>query len=93
MEKTIYCANCQTETAHCAVVERGDIIFTCQADNCGRFVKFPANVTAEQLVAAVAAHKAANTGLEYIITPEQLAAAGFMSEEQVQSAMTAISAL
>lgn len=93
MQKTIYCTNCKTETTHEAEVERGDIIFTCQADGCGRFVKFPAGISGEELVAAVAAHKAANVGLEYLTTPEQVAAEGVMTQEQVQSALAALEAL
>lgn len=93
MQKTIYCTKCAADTPHDAAVERGDIVFTCSTDGCGRFLKFPADITAEDLQAAVAAHKAANTGLEYIVTDEQAAAAGAMTQEQVNAALAAIAAL
>lgn len=93
MQKTIYCTKCAAETAHEATVERGDIVFTCTSEGCDRFMKFPADITPAELQAAVAAHKAANTGLEYIVTDEQAAAAGAMTAEQVQNAMAAIEAL
>lgn len=93
MEKSIYCSKCKTDTTHASAVERGDIIVTCSTPDCGRFVKFPADITPADLKAAVAAHKAANTGLEYLETDEQVIEAGLMTQEQVDSALAAIAAL
>lgn len=93
MDKTIYCTKCQAETTHQASVERGDIIFTCQATGCGRFVKFPANIKPAELQAAVAAHKKANEGMEYMITDEQVIEAGMMTEKQIDAALSAIASL
>jgi hypothetical protein len=93
MQKLIYCAKCAVETPHDTAVERGDIIFTCSIDGCGRFLKFPSAITAEDLQLAVAAHKAANMGLEYVLTDEQAVAEVGMTEEQVNAALAAISSL
>jgi hypothetical protein len=93
MDKTIYCTKCQAETTHQASVERGDIIFTCQTADCGRFVKFPADMSPADLQAAVAAHKTANQGLEYMITGQQVIEAGMMTQKQIDDALAAISAL
>jgi len=93
MQKTIFCANCQTDTAHSATVERGDIILTCSAADCGRFVKFPATMSAAELQAAVTAHKSANQGLQLLKTDSDVIEAGLMTEQQVSAALAAIEAL
>lgn len=91
MQKTVFCANCQQDLPHSAAVERGDIVLTCET--CDRSVKFPATMTAEELQAAVVAHKVANEGLAFLRTDEDVIAAGLMSDQQIASALAAIQAL
>lgn len=64
MEKTVFCANCQVETVHTVAVVRNshgydEVIFTCP---CGRQFKLSADLSKEELAAAITAHKAHNLG-------------------------------
>jgi heme/copper-type cytochrome/quinol oxidase subunit 2 len=62
--KDIFCANCQLVTLHTAEVDNnGEYVFTCTAENCGRFVKLPAEVaTKEDADKLLAEHQTANEG-------------------------------
>lgn len=93
MTKTIYCTKCKTQTEHEASVERGDIIFTCTAASCDRFVKFPASLSASELQDAVAAHQLANTGIQYLETEQQAIEAGLMTQQQIDDALAAIASI
>jgi hypothetical protein len=47
--KDIFCANCQAITAHSAAVDgNGEYVFTCTTENCGRFIKLPAEVATKE---------------------------------------------
>ena len=66
-----FCACCQTETQHSAVLdERGELLLTCP---CGRFIKTPPLEPLE-LQKHLAAHKAHNLG-RAPMTKAQIAAA------------------
>jgi len=59
----IFCANCQAETPHTGEVDlNGELVFTCTTPDCGRFVKLPADMTADEARAYFVAHKEANIG-------------------------------
>lgn len=58
--KIIFCSGCQADTDHTFTVSHDDYVATC--DTCGRFDKFPTNITAVQLKELLDAHKQANLG-------------------------------
>ncbi len=69
--KNIFCAQCQEVTGHELGVEsmNGEILATCP---CGRFLKFPPNVTPEIFKELLAAHQEANTGQVSLEATEKL---------------------
>ncbi len=71
--KNIFCAQCQEVTAHDLGVEsmNGEILATC---SCGRFLKFPPDVTPESFAELLAAHQEANTGQVSLEATEKLVA-------------------
>ena len=71
--KELFCARCQEITTHSGVVDsNGEFIFTCQnvvsnpdeeeVVTCGRFKKFPADITKKDFDVLVAKHEEANIG-------------------------------
>jgi len=86
----IFCANCQTETPHTGEVDlNGELVFTCQTEGCGRFIKVPAGMTAEEIHAHFADHKEANVGqvsvaASHAALEDVFAIAGVSSEEPTE---------
>lgn len=62
--KELYCANCQELTVHNATVDgNGEYVFTCTTEDCGRFLKLPADVaTKTQAQELFEAHATQNEG-------------------------------
>ncbi len=61
--KEIFCAKEQKVTLHRGAVDsNGEFVFACQTPDCGRFVKFPADVTPEAFNKLLIAHEAQNKG-------------------------------
>lgn len=61
--KQIFCANEQIATPHKGEVDgNGEFVFTCQNEGCGRFIKFPSDVTPEQFNQLLDLHEQHNTG-------------------------------
>lgn len=62
--KEIFCANCQLVTVHNAEVDNnGEYVFTCTTENCGRFLKLPAEVaTKKEADELFAKHETENEG-------------------------------
>lgn len=62
--KELYCANCQALTVHNAEVDgNGEYVFTCTTENCGRFLKLPADVaTKTEAEKLFEAHAVQNEG-------------------------------
>jgi len=95
--RTVFCANQQTETLHeISVASNGEIVLTCKAElptgektesgveitsPCGRFVKFPAGLTVDEIVAKLAAHKDVNVGQVSIQASHDLA--DLLAEEDI----------
>lgn len=71
--RQIFCANEQKITTHTLEVEpmNGEILATCP---CGRFLKFPSDVTKESFDELVAAHQASNEGQVSLEATEKLVA-------------------
>ena len=58
---SIFCANCQKETPHTGEVDlNGELVFTCT--ECGRIIKVPAKMSAEEIRVMFADHKEGNIG-------------------------------
>lgn len=56
----VFCAEEQADTDHVLDIDGvGEIVLTC---DCGRFLKFPAGTTSEDLKAYIAKHRASNQG-------------------------------
>lgn len=65
--KEIFCANCQEVTPHKGEVDQnGEYVFYCQNEidevPCGRFVKFPSDVTKDTFDTLITKHSEANVG-------------------------------
>lgn len=61
MTKDIFCTKEQKVTAHeASLTPTGEFLFTCTTEDCGRFIKFPADT--ENLDELLTAHEYANTG-------------------------------
>jgi hypothetical protein len=62
--KELFCANCQLVTVHNATVDgNGEYVFTCTTEDCGRFIKLPAEVaTKEEADKLFEAHAEQNEG-------------------------------
>lgn len=68
---TVFCAREQKESQHRLNIDgNGEVVLACVSNvgtedepvECGRFVKYPAGTTAQQLAEELAAHRAANEG-------------------------------
>lgn len=58
---SVFCANEQMETDHTGAVDlNGELVFTCTG--CGRFIKLPVGMTADEVKAYFETHKEANVG-------------------------------
>lgn len=57
-----FCANCQNITEHTVAMEsmRGETVFTCLL--CKRAIKYPGELTPDELMAHLDRHEAANRG-------------------------------
>ena len=62
--KELFCANCQAVTVHNAAVDgNGEYVFTCSTEDCGRFLKLPADVTTKlEATILFEAHAVQNEG-------------------------------
>jgi hypothetical protein len=80
--KDIFCTKEQKVTAHKGEVDaNGEFLFTCQTEDCGRFVKFPADTNVEQFNQMLAVHEEQNKGqvsveaqearLQALLAPEE----------------------
>lgn len=58
----VFCAREQKETPHTLKIVSGEIVLTCSTEECGRFIKFPVDISAEDLALALIKHKEANEG-------------------------------
>jgi hypothetical protein len=66
----VFCAREQKETPHTLKIVSGEIVLTCTSNVgteeeptvCDRFLKFPSDISAEDLATALAKHKEANEG-------------------------------
>ena len=57
--RTVFCANCQAETAHEISLANDEAIFTCE---CGRFIKLPADMSKKEVTKHLKSHKETNEG-------------------------------
>lgn len=80
--KNIFCPKCQLETPHTAEVDgNGEYVFTCATEDCGRFLKLPAEVsTAEEANAIFEARKVQNEG-QVSVEDQDKKLAGILGEE------------
>ncbi len=89
MTKPLFCANCQEDKDQKVTINRGEIIFTCE---CGRFKKFVATMTVDELREAMSQHRAVNKGLKLVRTDQEARIDG-MSHEQAEAILKDIQEL
>jgi len=90
IKKKLFCAHDQAETDHTVTVTGGDYVFAC---DCGRFMKFPVTLSAEELKKAIAAHKEVNQGMQLVKTEADQIEVGGMTMAEVDAALAKLEAI
>lgn len=70
--RDIFCSNCQKITQHKGAIDNnGEFVFTCQIDNCGSFLKFPASTSKTEFEELIKKNEEANKGQISIAEQEE----------------------
>ncbi len=82
----IFCANCQNDVPHTGEVDlNGELVFTCTTPDCGRFIKVPAGMSAEEIHAYFVAQRESNVGQVSIAESYAMLAKVFESADSAPS--------
>lgn len=84
--KDIFCAKCQEITPHTGTVDgNGEFVFSCTTPDCGRFVKFPAEMNKKDFTVLTGEHQAQNEG-QISIEAQEKKLSEIMDEETLETA-------